>query len=212
MKFAWILAAGLAATAAGALAQTTDSTTPTPVAPTTMAPAVASSSADAAAAIPGTLQLANGTVVEIEIAEPLSSRSNKRGDKFQLTLAAPVVSNGQLVLPAGTSGTGEIVHADRSRGGGKPGELLLAARYLDLAGQRIPLRGFKLGAAGKDNTALALGTSFALGPFAHFIHGQEIEIPAGTKANAKLAADVALPAAPSPAPPTEPLSPSPTQE
>lgn len=212
MKSAWILAAGLAV-AISAHAQTVDSVPLVPDAPPATAMLATPPSVDAAAVIPGTLQLANGTLVEIEIAEPLSSKVNKRGDKFQLKLAAPIVWNGQPVVPAGTPGMGEIVHADRSRSSGRPGELLLAARYLDASGQQIPLRGFKLGAAGKDRTGLAAGAVFAVGLLGLFIQGGEIEIPAGTRANAKLAADVSLPALPVPsAPPSATLPASPNQE
>jgi hypothetical protein len=70
--------------------------------------------------------------------------------------------------------------------------LLLAARYLEVDGRQIPLRGFRMGGAGKDNTTGALAASMAVGPFAQFIHGREIEIPSGARASAKLAADTAL--------------------
>lgn len=135
----------------------------------------------------------NGTVVEIEIAEPISSQRRKRGEKFALRLAAPLLVDGKTVLPAGVTGVGEIVHAASSGGGGKPGELLLAARYLEVDDRQIPLRGFRMGATGKDTSRTALAVSTAIGPFAQFIHGREIEIPAGTRANAKFAADTSLP-------------------
>ena len=144
--------------------------------------------------------VANGALVEIEIAEPISSRLRKRGEKFVLRLVEPLVLDGHTVLPAGTAGVGEIIHAASSGGGGKAGELLLAARYLEVDGRQIPLRGFRIGAAGKDHTQGALAASIAIGPFAQFIHGREIEIPTGTRANAKLAADIMLP--PIDAPPT----------
>ncbi len=133
-----------------------------------------------------------GTLVELEIAEPISSRTRQRGETFALRLRTPLAVDGAVAIPAGTPGTGEIVHADRSRGGGKPGELLLAARYLELDGARIPLRGMKLGGNGKDRSAASLGLSLAVGPFAYFMHGNEIEIPVGALAEAKLAQDYAF--------------------
>ena len=148
---------------------------------------------DAKPAHTGCCLLVNGTVVDIEIAEHISSQRRKRGEKFVLRLAEPLALDGHTVLPAGTAGVGEIIHAASSGGGGKPGELLLAARYLEFDGRQIPLRGFRIGAAGKDRTQGAMAASMAVGPFAHFIHGREIEIPAGTRANAKLAADTLLP-------------------
>lgn len=149
-------------------------------------------------------RVAAGTVIDLEIAEPITSWQHKRGDKFQLRLAQPLVVDGRLLAPAGTTGVGEIVHAAAARGGGAPGELLIAARSLDVDGGRLPLRGMKLGGSGGDNSGMALGVSFAAGPFAMFIRGHEIEIPAGTRANAKVAEDAALPESPAvPNPPDQ---------
>ena len=139
-----------------------------------------------------------GTPIELEIDQLLNSATQSRGDRFAIKLHAPVIRDGIVLVPAGTLGVGEVIHADRSRGGGKPGELLIAARYLDFEGAQIPLRGLKLGGQGKDNSKIALGTAIAIGPFAHFIRGREIEIPAGTVVSAKLARDLPIPAASTP--------------
>lgn len=137
--------------------------------------------------------LAAGTSVEIEIAEPLGSASHQRGQAFRIRLRSPVVVDGQVVVPAGTEGLGEVIHAERSRGGGKPGELLVAARHLEYGAIRIPLRGLKLGGAGRDTTHAALAVATLVGPFAHFVKGREIEIPVGTPGIAKVAAGIAVP-------------------
>lgn len=139
-------------------------------------------------------RIADGTAVTIEILEPLSSALVKRGDKFRLRLAETVLVEGKPVLASGIEGVGEIVHAEKSRSGGKAGELLIAARYLETPGTPTPLRALKLGGKGKDNTNAALATSFALGPLALFVHGREIVIPAGTLAQAKIAQELHLPA------------------
>lgn len=136
---------------------------------------------------------AEGTVVTLEILEPLSSALVKRGDKFRLRLAESVSLDGDTALAAGLEGVGEIVHAEKSRGGGKPGELLIAARYLEHSSTHIPLRGLKLGGSGKDKVNAAMATAFAIGPLALFVHGREIVIPAGTLAQAKISAAVDLP-------------------
>lgn len=178
------------------LVSTVHATPQDPAGTTPAAQAVASPTQpapDAMATPAACCLVANGALVEIEIAEPISSRLRKRGEKFALRLAEPLVLDGHTVLPAGTAGVGEIIHAASSGGGGKAGELLLAARYLEVDGRQIPLRGFRIGAAGKDHTQGAMAASIAIGPFAQFIHGREIEIPVGTRANAKLAADTMLP-------------------
>lgn len=138
-------------------------------------------------------RIADGTAVTIEILEPLNSALLKRGDKFRLRLAEPVLVEGEPVLASGLEGVGEIVHAEKSRSGGKAGELLIAARYLETSGTQVPLRGLKVGGRGKDNTNAAMATAFAVGPFALFVRGREIVIPAGTLAQAKIAKELHLP-------------------
>jgi hypothetical protein len=137
--------------------------------------------------------VAAGTVVELETTEPVSSRDRKHGDRFGLRLHAPLLVDDMVVLPAGTPGVGEIVHADRARGGGKPGELILAARYLRVGATQVSLHGMTLGATGKDKTRASMAVATAVGPLALFIHGGEIEIPTGTLAQAKLLADLDRP-------------------
>lgn len=162
--------------------------------------------------------IVEGTPVLLELLDPVGSAKVKRGDKFRLRLSEDIVSEGSVVVPAGTDGVGEVIHANPSRGGGKPGELLLAARYLDYQGQAIALRGLKLGGRGKDTSGAVVAAAAGIGPFALFIHGKEIEIPAGTQATAKLAQSVTpIPAAclanaPQPHGASEPAVASPSSE
>lgn len=142
------------------------------------------------------------TVVVLEILDLLNSYQHRRGDKFRIRVVTSVVIDGTSLIAAGTLGIGEIVHAAAARGGGAPGELLIAARSLDIDGQPAPLRGLKLGVTGRDNSEMALGVSLAAGPFAMFIRGREIEIPAGTRVSARLAQDVILTPVRIPSPPT----------
>lgn len=212
MKLGWLVTACLSCATGSALAQDASDPPAARVPATTSADAAppASVAAESFAQTPADCcLLPNGTPVEIEIAEALSSRVHKRGDKFALRLAVPVSVDGQFVLPAGTVGVGEIVHAARPGMGGKPGELLLAARYLESNGQRIPLRGFRLGGSGEDlgtpilaasttavGVATAVGTSIStaagFGVLPLLVHGKQAEIQPGTRARAKLAADTHL--------------------
>lgn len=145
------------------------------------------------------------TVIALEILDVLNSSRHKRGDKFRLRVISPVVIDGMSLIATDTLGVGEIVHAAPARGGGAPGELLIAARSLDVDGHVVPLRGLKLGVTGGDNSGMALGVSFAAGPFAMFIRGREIEIPAGTQVHAKVAQDLVLAPSKTSSPPTATL-------
>jgi hypothetical protein len=145
-------------------------------------------------------EVAAGTVVEVELSAAVSSKTQKTGDSFAFRLAAPLVADRMIVLPKGTQGVGEVVDSSPPGMGGKPAKLVLAARYLQRHGLRVPLQGLRLAAAGKNNTtaAEAVGLAgIALGPvgFAGLaISGGQVVFPAGTEAVAKVSSDVSLPA------------------
>lgn len=171
-------------------------------------------SGDAAPAAPAGELIRAGAIVDIELAEPVSSNTHKKGDKFAIRLAYPLSTEAGIVIPAGTPGGGEVVSAAPAGMMGKGGELLLAARYLEFAGQKIPLRSFKLGASGKDYTgalvATALLAPLPVAVLSLAVKGGELRFPIGAPANAKIATDVTLPVvAPLPAA-AEPATAAPT--
>jgi len=179
----------------GALAQSPPDTVPaeTHAEPsTTAAPAspAATTSASPCCA------LSDGTLVELAIGEPLTSKTAQRGQRFKLLLAEPLRLGDTVVVPAGTEGVGEVIHADHARAAGKPGELLLAARFLQGPAGEIKLRGMKLGGSGKDRGNAAMGVAIGLGPLAFLVRGGQIEIPEGTRAHAKLAGPLQMAASP----------------
>lgn len=139
------------------------------------------------------LRVPAGTLVDIEIAETVSSRTVKPGDRFAIRLARPIKLDGRVIVPEGVVGVGQVVDAGKAGSLGKPAKLVLAARYLEFNGSQIPLRSFHLGRAGTDesNTALATAMIPIAGLIVPFmVRGGEIEIPPGAHAAAKLAADV----------------------
>ena len=157
--------------------------------------------------------LARLTPVFLKIDEPLDSDKSKIGQHFKLSLAHPLEIADGIVIPVGTTGGGEVVHAAKSRAMGKAGELVLAARYLDYQGTRIPLRSLRYGKGqGKDNVETTMWVGLAVSALiTPFITGGEVRIPAGADVWAKVAADVPFPrAAPAPVP-TEISTQVPTQ-
>src|SRR4051812_8797211 len=84
------------------------------------------------------------TMVEVKLEEPLSSKTNHTGDRFRLTIVNDVYVGEALAIPAGSAGEGEVVHAAPAGLGGKPGELILAARFVKVGESRIPLRSLHL--------------------------------------------------------------------
>ena len=141
------------------------------------------------------LSIPAGTQVELELVNTLSSTTSHLADRFAIRLAAPISVNGVEVVAAGAVGQGEVIDVGRSGMGGKQGKLIISARYLDLNGQRVRLRGMTLMAAGESQVDLARHVMLVpyAGIAAGFITGSEISIPSGTRARARLADDVALP-------------------
>ena len=192
------------APAAADSASPAPTTAPTPLPPsgegTSASPVEETIASAAATPVAGPCcTLPDGSPVQLEVVGPISSKTALRGQTFALRLAQPLSTAEGVLLPAGTEGVGEVIHAERSRGGGKAGELILAARYLQGPNGPIKLRGMKLGGSGSDKTGAAIGASLIL-PLGGFVRGTEIEIPAGTPANAKLAAAIHLPPIPTAAP------------
>lgn len=191
---------GIAQPATNATAATTDA------APPVAAPTAPSAVPSAPQIVPA------GTLIEVVLTQSISTHVLKRGDTFTLRLARPVMLGDKTVVPQGTPGFGEVIDAAPASALGKPAKLVLAARYLDYNGAHIPLKALRLVAAGADkvNTIVALSLVPYVGILAVFMHGGDVEIPAGTDALAKLAADLGPDGAPAPPPaPTTPTTTSP---
>jgi hypothetical protein len=139
------------------------------------------------------------TPVKVEVLATLGSKTSKTGDTFPIRLAEPIVIDGMDAIPAGTTGMGEVVHAKKSGGSGAAGELVLAARYLDVGGERLRLRSMHLSPNGRSNidTVQALNVASAaampaLSLIGFFITGGQATVPKGTIADAKTAAAFTL--------------------
>jgi hypothetical protein len=141
---------------------------------------------------------AAGSLVAVRLTDTLVASKVKPGDAFALTLAAPMIVGGQVVLPTGTPGVGRVVQSSGPGLGGKGAKLVVSADYLTVQGGRVPLQGMQLTGTGKDKSLMAdlasLGgwVSMPLSLVGFAVTGGDIEIPAGTAAAAKLAEPVAL--------------------
>jgi hypothetical protein len=138
------------------------------------------------------LRIPAKTVVQIAIAEPISSKVAQIGDSFAISLAEPLTVGDRVIIPAGVVGRGEVTHAAKSGWGGKAGELIVNARHLQCGDLRIPLGHFQYAGTGKDNFggAFVAAQVIPLGQF--MVNGGEASIPAGVRGTAKVKADVVL--------------------
>jgi hypothetical protein len=151
---------------------------------------------------PERLRVPAMTPVFVKVDEEISSKVHKSGYRFPIRIAEDVRVGEIVVIPAGAAGEGEVVHAARSSIGGKPGELILAARYVRVGEIEIPLRSMVLGGAGKNRMNESLAASFVYG-VGLFVVGGAVIVPRDTLASAKTAVEIELPAqAAAPAGPT----------
>ncbi|MCW3845781.1 hypothetical protein OF829_00910 [Sphingomonas sp. LB-2] len=181
-----------------------------PVAESTAPPAEAPPAAPAADPCTDCITIPALTVVTVEIMVDLGSKISKSGDTFPIRLAAPIVVNGVEIVPAGVTGMGEVIHAKRSGGSGAAGELVLAARYLEVDGRRLRLRSMNLSANGRSNINTAFAIS-AVGPpvVGFLIKGKQANVPAGTIADAKTAEAFSMVPMPAATAPEAPAAPAP---
>lgn len=148
-------------------------------------------SADAVAA--ETLTIPALTPIIIEILSDLGSNTSQQGDRFPLRLAEPIVIDGRVVVPAGTAGEGEVIHAKKNGGMGSAGELILTARFLDVGGTQLRLRSMSFDgvATSRIDTAGRFGIAGAVVPavslVGFFIKGGKLAVVSGSLASAKTA-------------------------
>ena len=138
------------------------------------------------------------TPLILAFADEVSSKTALKNGEVRFVLAEDLRIGDVLVIPKDTPAIGEVVHVQKSGFGGRGGELILAARYIQIGDQRIALRSLKPLAgpfAGKNNSDAALAVSMIpyAGLVSLFITGGEIVIPAGTRASVLVATDTPLP-------------------
>lgn len=114
-----------------------------------------------AAAAPALVRVPAYTLVMLRMSERVNSDRNRTGDHFRFRVAEDVIVDGHIVIPAGSQGEGEVIHAAESGGRDHPGELVLAARYITvgdspLGGRQIKLRTFVAGSTNLEHDALAV--------------------------------------------------------
>lgn len=202
-----------ATSAAAASAQTqTGEPTPAPAA-SAVAPAPDAAPPAATAACADCVVVPPMTPVQLQLMTTLGSAVSKTGDTFPFRLAHPIYVNGKPVIPAGATGLGEVVHAKKSGGAGAAGELVLAARYLEIDGRRLRLRSLQTEQSGESriDTAMIASTA-ALGLFGFLIKGGKLTIAEGSIVQAKtaepfsLTAPLAAPSPEGPAPAAAPVT------
>lgn len=123
--------------------------------------------------------------------EELGSETSHAGQLFSVRLAEPIIIDEHVVALVGAAGVGEVVHAAPANSMGRAGELILAARYVEAAGTRIPLRRLRFersGAPGQLSFQMMNG-----GAWVNTTPGRDINVTPGTILTAQVATAVFAP-------------------
>lgn len=134
---------------------------------------IAAAPAAAAAALPA------GSNVLLRLNSQLTSRDQRIGDTFPLTVVSDVAVDGRVVIPAGTRAVGQVTWRTGRGSFGKSGKMELTMRYLDMDGRRIPITGF-FRQEGEGNTGATIGAVVAAGVIGGLVvHGRTARIAEG---------------------------------
>jgi hypothetical protein len=139
----------------------------------------------------GRYMLRDGTDVNLQFAEDLSSKTASEGDPVTLTLVDDLKVGNIVVAKAGDKAIGEVTKAEKSGMMGKAGELNIRLNYLKAGDNKIKLRGTK-GKEGESGTTGAVVLTVLFGPIGLIKHGKNVEIKQGQSLHAFVGDDIAL--------------------
>lgn len=153
-------------------------------------------------AVDGRAALPANTEVVVRLNEELTSTRARKGHRFAVSVARDVVAGGQVVIPRGTPGVGEVTWRTGRGAFGKSGKMEIAVTALDLNGRVLPVAG-KSRLAGDGNTGATIGVVLAAGLVAGaFVTGHSAVFEQGYELRAftteTLPLEVRGPAAPAP--------------
>ncbi|MGH9796465.1 MAG: hypothetical protein ACRD5G_17000 [Candidatus Acidiferrales bacterium] len=98
---------------------------------------------------PPPLVIPAGTVLAVHLQQAIGSKTNQAGDRFEATLAEPVVLEDEVVVPKGASAYGSVTEA-KSAGRFKGGASLnLELDRLEIQGKPVPIETAVLAQAAK---------------------------------------------------------------
>lgn len=89
---------------------------------------------------PAEFSIPAGTTLDVRLEQTIDTNRNRPGDRFQATLASPLVVNGQAVIPRGTRFAGHLIESRPSGRLKGHAELSLSLDSFDLNGRRYDIK------------------------------------------------------------------------
>jgi len=116
-----------------------------------------------------------GTDVRLATAQPLSSKTNVKGDLVHLTVAENVRIDDHVVIPAGTPAVGQISDARAKGAMGMNGRLVIRPLYLQVNGRTVRLTGSE-----REKGSVAAGAVVGMAVLGPAFTGRSANVPVGT--------------------------------
>ncbi len=144
-------------------------------------------------------QLPDGTPVELELVENVSSEAVQEGSPIDFSVVQPIEINGRMLIARGAPARGRVMEVKKARHWGRAGKLVWAIQdVLTVDGQRVPLRITKEleggGSSGKVAAAVIVTAIFfwPAAPVWGLKKGKPAIIPAGTRVTSFVHGDSAI--------------------
>lgn len=145
----------------------------------------------AESAAPARITLQRGTVIPLVLRQALSSRTNVKGDLFEMVVAADVRVGERVLIPAGSRAVGELTRCEPKGAFGRSGKIEARALYVVIGNRTIRTTGL-LAARGEGAPAETVLATVAAGALSFIVTGKSATLAAGTAMAATLDQDVEI--------------------
>jgi hypothetical protein len=132
-----------------------------------------------ASAVPKTVTIREGTEVQLEFAEDVSSKTATEDDKVNFRLAEDLKVGDVVVARTGSIAVGTVTNAKKAGMMGRGGELNVRLEYLKIGDSRVRLRANK-GKEGANKVGATVALTVLFGPIGLLKRGHNIDIKEGT--------------------------------
>jgi hypothetical protein len=134
-----------------------------------------------------------GTVVPLEFATTVTSRTVSAGSLIDFRVVGHVFVDDRLVIHTASIAKGQVVSVKKSGMLGKPGEFQISIKSVTAVdGRNVLLSSPALSAKGDGKQTLSVLLGIFVCCFCFLIHGEAAEFPAGTPVMASVAYDTSI--------------------
>lgn len=138
------------------------------------------------------VEIRAGTPIEVATTTEISSKTHPLGTVVDLKTLNPILVDGIVVIPAGSTVKGRVSQCQKSRLFGGAGSIEIEAKSITaIDGTMVPISNVTFSNTGKSNLGWAIiGTVCCL--FGFLIHGTNGVIPSGTQMSGNVMANTSI--------------------